>query len=180
MNADDNILKKGLRAGDREVFKNLYILHSPGLIRYGTTITHDTETARELVHDLFLELWEKRESMHIKGSVKPYLYSSVYHRALNWLRFRKIRETYAGNPVEISNWFAHPGNIDRLDPLQLDIIEKEIRLLPGQCREVFTRSVVLGYKNQEIAGYLGLTVKTVENHLARARKILRGRLKKIF
>jgi RNA polymerase sigma-70 factor (ECF subfamily) len=179
LNIDESILKKGLKNGDTEVFKYLFIRHSPGLIRYGTTITKDSEIARELVQDLFLELWEKRETIQINGSVKPYLYTSLYHKSLNWLRAKKIREIYANNPVEISNWFAYPLNPDRFDPLKLELIEQQIRQLPEQCREVFTRAVILGDKQSDIAIALGLNIKTIENHLSRARKILREKLKKI-
>lgn len=179
MNPDDTSLKKGLRNGDREVYKYLYLNYSPGLIAYGSSVTSDTDAAREIVQDLFLELWEKRNSIHIHGPVKPYLYSSVYHRALNWLRARKIREIYQNHPLEISKWFSGASPSGNPDPLQTEIIEKEIRMLPPQCREVFTHSVVMGESHAEIAVLLGLNIKTVENHLARARKILRGRLKNI-
>jgi len=180
LNIADSSLKTGLRNGDKEVFKHLYLLYSQGLIRYGSSITRDTETARELVQDLFLELWEKRESLKIKGSIKPYLYSSIYHKALNWLRSQKIREIYSANPVEIWNWFSYSANPERFDPLMLELIEKQILSLPDQCREVFTRSAIMGEKHDEIAGYLGLATKTVENHLSRAKKILRAKLKKIL
>ncbi len=113
------------------------------------------------------------------GSIKPYLYSSIYHKGLNWLRAKKIRETYAARPEEIYNWFALPENAERLDPLKLELIERQIGLLPDQCREVFTRAVILGDSQREIADFLGLNIKTIENHLARARKILREKLKKI-
>jgi RNA polymerase sigma-70 factor, ECF subfamily len=179
LNPDDSILKKGLKEGDKEVFKHLFINYSPALIRYGSNLTKDPEAAKELVQDLFLELWEKRNLILIKGSIKTYLFSSIYHKALNWLRAQKIREIYATNPIEIWNWFAYPTRTEVSDPLKLDIIENHIRLLPEQCREVFTRTVINGDKLSEVADYLGLTIKTVENHLARARKLLRERLKKI-
>ncbi len=179
MNADETILKKGLQNGDKEVFKHLYVTYSPGLTTYGTSITHDFEAARELVQDLFLDLWEKRQQIKIQGALKPYLYSSMYHRGLNWLRSRKIRELYVTNPLEITNWFASSSSFEHRDPLKLEWIEKEIRLLPDQPREVFTRAVLLDEKQQDIAIALGLNIKTIENHLSRARKILRERLKKI-
>ncbi len=179
MNIDESILKKGLRSGDREIFKYLFTKHSQGLVAYGSSLTRDSEAAKELVQDLFMEIWEKRKIIQIKGSIKPYLYSSMYHKALNWLRAKKIREIYVNNPVEISNWFPYPVNPDRIDVLKLELIEKQIRLLPDQCREVFTRSVILDEQHSEIASHLGLNIKTVENHLSRARKILRERLKKI-
>jgi RNA polymerase sigma-70 factor, ECF subfamily len=180
LNTSDSNLKKGLRIGDREVYKHLFMLYSQGLIRYGSSLTRDTETARELVQDLFLELWDKRESIHVQGSIKTYLYSSIYHKGLNWLRSQKIRKVYADNPVEIWNWFTSSASPDRLDPLLLDMIEKQIGLLPEKCREVFGRSVILGEKHNEIAACLGLNIKTVENHLSRARKILRRKVKKIL
>jgi RNA polymerase sigma-70 factor (ECF subfamily) len=62
----------------------------------------------------------------------------------------------------------------------LNIIENQINLLPPQCKEVFTRSAILGEKHSEIATHLGLSIKTVENHLTRARKILKEKLKKIL
>jgi len=179
LNPDESYLKKGLLSGDKEVFKYLFIKYSPGLITYGTSLTHDIETARELVQDLFLDLWEKREIIQIRGSIKTYLFSSIYHRGLNWIRAMKIREIYFNNPVEISNWFGYTTSPDTPDPLQLEIIQKEISLLPEQCREVFTRSVIMGDNHSEIAVHLGLNIKTIENHLSRARKILRSRLKKI-
>jgi RNA polymerase sigma-70 factor (ECF subfamily) len=180
LNPDDSHLKKGLRSGDKEVYKHLFINYSSGLIRYSTQFTHDTEAARELVQDLFLELWEKRDSLHIQGSVKPYLFSAIYHKSLNWLRSKKIREIYVNDPVCIFNWFAFPTNQEKLDPVLLNIIENQINLLPPQCKEVFTRSAILGEKHSEIATHLGLSIKTVENHLTRARKILKEKLKKIL
>jgi RNA polymerase sigma-70 factor (ECF subfamily) len=179
LNTDDSILKRGLSKGDKEVFKHLFILYSAGLVRYGTSITHDFEAARELVQDLFLELWEKRSTLNIKGSIKPYLYSSVYHKGLNWLRSTKIRDLYLRHPEEIRNWYTDLPLTDKMDPFLLKIIENQINLLPDQCREVFTRSVILGYTHAEIAKYLGLNIKTVENHLGRAKKILREKLKNI-
>ena len=178
MKADDSNLKKGLRQGDKEVFKQLFLDYSPGLVRYGTSLTGDHEIARELVQDLFMELWDKRQSLTIHGSIKSYLFSAIYHKGLNWIRARKIREIYYNNPMETGNWFAQPVDTDKLDPILLQLIEQQVRLLPDQCREVFTRSAVFGEKIDEIAENIGLNSKTVENHLSRARKILREKLKK--
>lgn len=176
---DDSILKKGLKKGDKAVFGQLYQAFANGLVRYAALLTRDEEAAQEIVQDLFLDLWEKGPELEIRGSVKTYLFSSAYHRGLNWIRSRKIRETYAADPVSIWNWFAFPASPDHLDPLQMEIIEAQIRLLPAQCREVFSRSAIMGEKIPEIARALGISDKTAENHLARAKAILRKKLSKI-
>jgi RNA polymerase sigma-70 factor (ECF subfamily) len=176
---EDSKWKDGLREGDVEVFRQLFTGFSPGLVRYATSVTHDIEAAREIVQQLFLDLWEKRESLKIRQSVKTYLFSSVYHKSLNWLRHKKIRELYETDPVSVHNWFAWPRSDEERDPVMLEIIEREIGQLPDQCREVFSRSVLSGESHAEIATHLGLAIKTIENHLNRARKILRSRLKKI-
>jgi len=161
------------------LYKALFMEFSPALSRYSQSITGNREASRELVQDLFLEIWENRSDISITGSVKAYLFSAIYHKSLNWLRADKIRIRYAQHPVGIQNWFPGFNKTEPDDPLQLDIIESEIKRLPDRCREVFTRAVILGDKLQEIAALLGLSEKTVENHLARARRILRSRLKKI-
>lgn len=180
MKPDDSKLKEGLRKGDREIFKQLFLDYSAGLVRYGTTLTGDTEAARELVQDLFLEMWEKRQSLVIRGSVKPYLFSAIFHKGLNWIRAKKIREAYLQDPKNIHNWFGLPIDQEKLDPILLSILEHEILQLPEQCREVFSRNKIEGQKIGDIASDLGLNSKTVENHLSRARIILQKRIKKIL
>lgn len=173
----DELIKSGLRSGNRDIFKSLFNDLYPQLTRYSTTITADHESSRELVQDLFLELWEKHNSMQINGSVKAYLFTAIYHRSLNWIRNQRLREKYRDHPVEIHRWFPGITTPDNQDPLLLEAIEKEISLLPDRCREVFSRYAVFGEKQSEIAVALGISEKTTENHLLRARKILRGRLK---
>lgn len=173
----DELIKSGLKSGNRDIFKNLFNELYPQLIRYSTTITADHESSRELVQDLFLNLWEKRNSLKINGSIKAYLFTAIYHKSLNWIRNQRLREKYRDHPVEIHLWFPGISAPDNQDPFLLEAIEKEISLLPERCREVFSRFAVLGESQSEIAVALGISEKTTENHLLRARKILRGRLK---
>ncbi len=180
MNKEEEILKNGLRVGNREVFRKVFVAVYPGLVKYGISITHDEESARELVQDVFLEIWERRGSLVIRGSVKSYLFGAVYHRSLNWLRSKKIREAYAANPVEIYHWLPVPVETESLDPLLALEIEKAIGELPPKCREAFTRCILLGESHSSAAAFLGLSEKTIENHVSKARKLLKARLKKFF
>jgi RNA polymerase sigma-70 factor (ECF subfamily) len=177
LNPDDEI-KSGLKSGDQDLFRNLFLTYYAQLLRYSSSITGDPEASRELVQDLFMGIWEKRRSIQISGSLKSYLYSSMYHKSLNWLRSQKIREKYRENPVEISQWLGTAPAPGPSDPFLLAEIDRQISLLPDQCREVFVKVAVLGTSIRETALTLGISEKTTENHLHKARKILRDRLKK--
>ena len=177
--ANNELLVAGLNAGNLDLYKALFLELYPALVRYSSSITGDREAARELAQDLFLDLWEIRPGISIKGSVKAYLFSAIYHKSLNWIRSSRIRSEYARNPVVMQNWFPGAIRQETSDFCQLEIIEREICNLPDRPREVFTRAVILGHKLSEIAVMLGLSEKTAANHLARARQILRSRLKKI-
>jgi len=179
LNSDDE-LKNGLKTGNQDLFKNLFMTWYAPLVRYSASVTGDPEASRELVQDLFMSLWEKRRSVHISGSIKSYLYSSMYHKSLNWLRSKKIREKYRENPVEIGYWLGSSTSAGPADTFLLAEIDRQIALLPDQCREVFTRISILGTSIRETAAELGISEKTTENHLHKARKILRARLKKII
>ncbi|MFO7617388.1 MAG: sigma-70 family RNA polymerase sigma factor [Bacteroidales bacterium] len=178
MNPEDHKLKERIRAGDRHAFHLLFTSLWPGLVRYGTSVTRDEEAARELVQDLFLDLWTNRSNFKIKGSVRSYLFGATYYKSLNWLRHKKIRESYAASPVEVHRWLPSIEEVDPGDPLLADEINKAIRALPPRSREAFTRQVILGESQASVAKSLGVTVKTIENQVARARKTLQKKLKK--
>ena len=178
MHPEDHKLKEGIRTGDHSAFHLLFTRLWPGLVRYASSITRDEEAARELIQDLFLDLWTHRATIHIRGSIRTYLFTATYNRSINWLRHKKVRELYAHNPVEIHHWLPSAEALDSNDPLLADEISKAIQELPQRSRETFTRQVILGESQASIAKALGITVKTVENQVARARKTLQAKLKK--
>jgi RNA polymerase sigma-70 factor (ECF subfamily) len=180
LNPEEHKLKERIRSGDRQAFHLLFTSLWPGLVRYATSITRDEEAARELVQDLFLDLWTQRSSFNIRGSIRSYLFTASYHKALNWKRHKRIREAYAANPVELHRWLPSMEEVDSADPLLADEINKAIRALPPRSREAFTRQVIMGESQASVAKSLGVTIKTIENHVARARKTLQNKLKKFL
>jgi RNA polymerase sigma-70 factor (ECF subfamily) len=180
LNYSDSDLKKGLKAGDRDLFREVFLNTYPGMVRYSTGITGDAESAKEVVQDIFLELWEKREFLVISGSLKSYLFGAVYNRSVNWLRNKKIREAYSANPSDVTLWMHLPSDPATSDPLLLEQMEKAIEDLPPKCREAFTRTIIDGEPQKIVAASLGLSAKTIENQVSRARKILKSKLAKII
>lgn len=161
---------------DREAeFERVFKKHFKGLHAYACTILRDDIMAEEMVQNVFCRLWEKTDHIEIKESVSGYLYRSVYHESLNYIKHLKVRDayqTYAINQMEHSNNTAHHLELKELEQ-RLDSALKE---LPEKCRTIFQMSRFEELKYQEIADRLQLPLKTVENQMGKALRLLRLKL----
>jgi RNA polymerase sigma-70 factor, ECF subfamily len=131
--------------------------------------------AEELVQDVMLELWRRRESLANDSSPQAYLFQSTRNRALNYVRHERVEQR--GEPEVM-------GRIEEDASAPAQLIEEEIERavreaiaeLPTRCREVFELSRKHGLRYSEIASVLGISVKTVEAQMGKALKTLRVRL----
>ncbi|MCF2520497.1 RNA polymerase sigma-70 factor [Dyadobacter sp. CY351] len=161
---------------DREAeFERVFKAHFKGLHAYARTILRDDIMAEEMVQNVFCRLWEKTDHIEIKESVSGYLYRSVYHESLNYIKHLKVRDayqTYAINQMEHSNNTSHPLELKELEQR----LDKALKELPEKCRTVFQMSRFEELKYQEIADRLQLPLKTVENQMGKALRLLRLKL----
>lgn len=172
--AEDRQLIEQIRQGDQKAFRLLFEKYYSGLLGYGSHLLGDRESARELIQDLYLTLWENRQSIRIE-SVKSYLYTSLYHKALNLIRHRRVAERMS---KEIGADQVQTTDASYPAPFLQQALIRAIESLPPRARDCFTLTQLDELSIRETAGRLGLSEKTVENHLARSRKILRKKLKK--
>lgn len=139
-------------------------------------IIPDATLSEDIAQDVFLEIWRKRETINIKTSVKAYLKKAGVNKALNHIRARKVRfERDDSHEMQNISIRDHAGEVEVLD-LQA-IIDKAIDSLPNKCRIVFSLSRFEELSYKEIAGKLDISVKTVENQIGKALKILRAAVK---
>lgn len=169
-----------VRAGDERAFESLFRALAPGLCALATRYVGSRSVAEELVQDLFLDVWTRRESLHIEQTISAYLYTAVRHRALNHVRRERgparVRDTsFAMHPDDPDP--RAPGASELLDALE---IQDAIDRLPARCRLVFTLHRQQDMSYGEIATSLGLSIKTVETQMGRALKSLRERLKHLL
>lgn len=158
-----------------EEFEKVFKAHFKSLHAYACTIVKDDIMAEEMVQNVFCRLWEKTEQIEIRESVSGYLYRSVYHESLNYLKHLKVREAYqnyAVNHMEHSNNTSHNLELSELE-YKLEVALTE---LPEKCRTIFQMSRFEELKYQEIADRLQLPVKTVENQMGKALRLLRIKL----
>lgn len=131
--------------------------------------------AEEIVQDVMLELWKRRESIDRDSSPQAYLFQSTRNRSLNHLRHERV-EKHAEPMIgreEAQDSTAHSLMVE--DEIHV-AMKRAVEKLPTRCREVFDLSRTHNLKYAEIAEVLGISVKTVEAQMGKALRILREEL----
>ncbi|WP_254070976.1 RNA polymerase sigma-70 factor [Pedobacter sp. L105] len=126
---------------------------------------------------IFLKLWKKNEDLKIRTSVKSYLYKSVYHSSLNYIRGQKVQLKY--QVTTTSSITDHSDDADqKLTMKELErLLQDALSKLPEKCRAIFHLSRFEKLKYQQIADQLNISIKTVETHMGKAIRILRKEMK---
>jgi RNA polymerase sigma-70 factor, ECF subfamily len=169
LDTSDAILKKK--------FETLFRQYFTGLCYFARKYTGDLDTAKEIVHGVFIRIWENRRDFDWEKPAKSYLFTSVYNRSLNQIRdnqkFISHEEAAVRHLITDNSIFS-----DNLETTELEsLIKSTLQRLPQKCREVFELSRFEGRKYAEIAEHLGISVKTVEAHMSKALHILKEELK---
>lgn len=166
-----------LKEGDITAFEMFFKTYYQPLCNYAYSFIQDRDEAEEIVQSAFLSVWEKRDSLDIKISLKSYLYTMVRNTSLNVIKHEKIKQKYVGQALAF-NERSHEGVAQSVLSSELEErIHKAMQILPEQCRIVFKLSRFEELKYSEIAEHLGISIKTVENHMGKALKIMREQLK---
>lgn len=167
---------EGLRKGDRRIFEEIFQTWYEPLCRYCIIRTGNQEEAEEIVQDIFVKLWIKREELSITTSLKAYLYRMALNKIINHQQHLKVRLSHRENEM---------GKGISSDAYNSDIHQKEIKTLvtlgleamSPKRRMVYEYSRSQGLSYAEIASKMDISVKTVEAHLSAALEHLRKYLK---
>ena len=155
----------------REQLKALFEQYYTLLSRYASSIIGNYSIAEEVVQDVFVAIWQKRDSLEFNSQLAPYLYTSVRNTCLNHLSKEKksipLSEYTLGDPGSIQN----PQEKMEFIELQEKIF-KAIDDLPPKCREIFMLSRMERLTNRHIAEKLDISIKTVENQMTIALRKL--------
>ncbi len=171
-NTDDQILE--LLGKDSERAMELMFKHYYSLVCIAIAkILPDTHVAEDLAQDVFFDVWKKRDSLVINTSLKAYLRRAAVNKTLNYIRDRKIRWDDEDKITEMES--DTTGIMETLEGADLaKVVEQAIDKLPERCRLVFSLSRFEEMTNQEIADQLGISIKTVENQMTKALKMLKA------
>ena len=177
---NNNEVMNDLPIDNEVIFEQLYKKYFRELHAYAFSLLKDWDVAEEIVQTIFLKLLEKNEVVQIRTSIKSYLYKSVYHSSLNYIRGQKVQLKY-----QHTTTYSTTDHTDDADQ-KLSMRELERRLqnalskLPEKCRAIFHLSRFEELKYQEIANQLNISIKTVETHMGKALRILRKEMKEFL
>lgn len=172
----DSEILLAIRQGNERLYETVFRKYYQSLCNYGCGILKDMDDAEEVVQSIFLKLWEQREGIEINVSLKSYLYRAVHNTCLNRLKHLKIQDTYRQHLGDyLEETFDSATDIMDGNELQ-NRISEALEKLPEQCKIIFKMSRFEELKYQEIANKLGLSIKTVENQIGKALRIMRNEL----
>ncbi len=161
---------------ERGQFESLFRSHFQPLCLLAVRYVKDMDTARNIVQEAFINLWEKRETIDPDKGACAYLSTAVRNRSLNHLRDNR---KFSQGLLALEEVLPETTDMPRLS---IDTAELAQRIaaamaeLPERCREVFLLSRNEHLKYQEIADRLGISVKTVETQMSKALQHMRLRL----
>jgi RNA polymerase sigma-70 factor (ECF subfamily) len=171
----DRELLDRLRRDDGAAFDALFRAHYPALVGVAERLLGERAVAEEVAQDVMLELWRRRGTVSVDDSLRAYLFRAARNRALNHLRHERMKQRTA--PRAAGETVTRPEAPARLEEEEIDrAVREAVGALPERCREVFELSRGHGLRYAEIAGVLGISVKTVEAQMGKALRVLRDRL----
>jgi len=175
---NDKDLLFRLRAGDHEAFELLYLQYSKSLYWRLRRMVKSLEEADELLQDLFVKVWEKREEIIIQQSFEAYLYRIAQRMAVDY--FRKLeRQSRMQHHVQLSI----PETTESVEEYILaretqQLLDDAVAQLPEQRRRAFTLCKIEGKSHQEAAEIMNISPNTVHNHLVKAISSVKEYLEK--
>ncbi|MEZ4955839.1 MAG: RNA polymerase sigma-70 factor [Saprospiraceae bacterium] len=172
----DQKLIELLKANDERAISLIFKEHYPFLCQVIIRVVKDPIVAEDLAQDVFHDLWKRRENLEISTSIKAYLRRAGVNKTLNYIRDKKVKWDDEDKLPMVAS--TDTTAIQHLEGKELEeLINLTIDSLPDRCRLVFTLSRFEDLSYQEIATSLDISVKTVENQMSKALKVLRGALK---
>lgn len=166
-------LIQALKRGNTDAYTFLVDTYHQKLCVYAFNLSHNHDNAEDIVQNVFLRVWQKRDKLKDDFVIQSFLYKSVYNEFIDLYRKEKstmaLEKTYIEALDVVIN---HEDDDNGLEGL-ITLVKNEIQNLPPKCKQTFLLSKQDGLTNVEIAEYLDLSIKTVEAQITKAFSIIR-------
>ena len=167
----DRTYVERIKKGESTAFRELFNRYYQTLLAVAINLLHDINTAKDVVQEVFFQLWKKRETLTVPRNVEAYLKRATINTALNYIKAKKRTSTLKDSseiPTQIT------GAVEQLEADEVQMaIQQALASLPKRCREVFILKRMEGLSLKEIAAKLDISPKTAENQITKALKVLK-------
>jgi len=180
MTNDDNQLFLLVKQNDRSAFDSIFRKYYVQLCRFAYRFLFSQELAEEIVQDVFVRLWLQKNQINISNSLLAYLYTAVRNQSLNEIKKNRIHNFHLKESYKNQSLTEEINQENHNDERLKKALDEACRSLPPKCREIFELSRKDGLTYEEIAEYLCVSKKTVENQMGIAFHKLRQQLKPIL
>jgi RNA polymerase sigma-70 factor (family 1) len=159
-----------LKKDDLAAFDQLYWKYQKAVFQNAYKLTRDTLVSEDIVQEVFVSLWERRQSIDSDRPVGGWLFVSSYNRAVNVLK-KKLRESIAVKESGVNRNASEP-EADNFE-IQFEILEKAINELSPQKRKVFELCKIKGKTYEEAGKEMNISRHTVKEYLSDALRLLK-------
>lgn len=171
---DERILLAELACGDSKAFSRVYSQYGKRLYHFARKNIKVKEDCEEIIHDTFLDLWNRREKLTHIISLEGYLFQIVRYKVVRYFRHKGVIQKFEAHYKFFEILYEIPSfELQENEPLQ-NTIEKCLVGLPHRCREAISLRIFKNLSNDEIANHMRITKGTVKNYMIAAFAHLRS------
>jgi len=171
----DATLVARLRAGDQNALRDIMTMHGPPLLALASAVAGSAELGDDVVQQVFIRLWDRRESLVVHGSLRQYLWRAARNQAISVRRHERFQRRLGDDPALVA-YVARVSRNSGEEALDTAAFVTQVTVvlqaLPARCREIFLLNWRDALTPAEIADALGVGVATVRNQILRAVKHL--------
>lgn len=179
---------KNLQYNNDKAFEQLYLQYYARMKRFAQEYVVLEEDAENILQDVFLEFWEKRDTLLAYSNIIAFLFTAIKNKCINLLK-RRMLEQEVSNRMQEEYVRTLQINLESLEFMPVELFQNEdihqkiheaINALPPKCREIFIMSKIEGKKQKDIAAELNISIHAIETQMGIAYKKLRENLKGLY
>ncbi len=171
MEALDNIISK-VAQGDSNAFTQLYNYYKEPGIRFSMSIVKDEEEAENMLHEVFIKIWNRREQINPELNFNSYLFTCLRNMAFDHLK--KIERSQQMQLQYLQQMQGFDHNESDAEEAKINLLRNAMATLPAKRKMILKLNVEDGKSYQEIAEMMRISKNTVKNQLVKAKQFLRG------
>ncbi|MEO8960271.1 MAG: RNA polymerase sigma-70 factor [Ginsengibacter sp.] len=173
----DNELLQLIAEGSDEAFTSLYRRYWEELFVTAAKALRDKEGAEDVIQDVFLSVWNRRNELKIEGSLAAYLHTSVRYKAIQYIEKNITRRDYLALLADVSVNFLPPKAVVNLQVKELEqIIESAVKNMPPKMQQAYRLSRQQHLSHKEVAEQMNVSAETVKKHVQHALRLIKSAL----